>query len=181
MVIDAGVGFGNGRVIPAGPLRETIPGGLARADVIVSIGSNAPPSETARRPILRAQFSPCPTAVRQLRGRKVLAFCGIGRPEKFYHSLHNIGAEVVETQSFPDHYLYRPTDLTSLHKRANQKGLDLVTTEKDRVRLDNNAQQAILCLPVRLVWDNLDRFQDLLSTLTTLQNRTSCQTPLKTA
>lgn len=181
VVIDAGVGFGNGRIIPAGPLRETIDKGLARADLIVSIGSDAPPPETAGRPILRAQFSPCPTAVQQLRGRKVLAFCGIGRPEKFYHSLRNIGAKVVETQSFPDHYLYRPADLTRLHKRANRKGLNLVTTEKDRVRLDSDAQHAILCLPVRLIWDDPNAFQDLLSTLIFLRNRASCQAPRKTA
>ena len=181
VVIDAGVGFGNGRIIPAGPLRETIDKGVARADLIVSIGSDAPPPETAGRPILRAQFSPCPTAVQQLRRRKVLAFCGIGRPEKFYHSLHSIGAEVVETQSFPDHYLYRPADLARLRQRAQQKGLALVTTEKDKVRLDSDAQQALLCLPVRLVWDNPDAFQDLLSTLTTLRSNASCQKPRKTA
>ena len=171
LVIDAGVGFGNGRVLPAGPLRESIRRGLARADLIVSIGLGAPPPETEGRPLLCAQFAPCPTSAQHLRGRKVLAFCGIGRPEKFYHSLRSIGAKVVETQSFPDHYLYRPADLTSLHKRANKKGLALVTTEKDRVRFDSDAQHAILCLPVRLVWDSPDAFQDLLSTLTVLRGR----------
>ncbi len=171
LVIDAGVGFGNRRVIPAGPLRETIHNGLARADLLVSIGSDAPPAETAERPILRAQFAPCPTSARQLRKRKVLAFCGIGRPEKFYHSLRNVGAEVVETRSFPDHYLYRPADIARLHKRAEKKGLELVTTEKDRIRLDKDRQKGILCLPVRLVWDDPNAFKDVLSPLAVLQGQ----------
>src|SRR5262249_17104958 len=86
LVVDSGYGFGNGRVIPAGPLREEIEPGLARADAVILLGNGSVAAlENTALPLLRAQllisFAP------ELKGKKLLAFCGIGRPAKFFDSL----------------------------------------------------------------------------------------------
>lgn len=163
VVIDAESGFQNGRLIPAGPLREDIAQGLARADAIVLMGEGAPRLPSFAGPILSAHLVPAtPDA---LRGRSVLAFAGIGRPQKFFQTLRTMGAEIVAAQSFPDHHRFSATELSVLKASAQKANALLVTTEKDFVRLDPAARQAIMPVPVHAVFANGAALTPLLDRL----------------
>jgi len=163
VVVDGGYGFGNGRVIPAGPCREPIAIGLQRADAVVLIGEDQVgiDSLVTTCPILRADLVPGPEG-EALRGRKVLAFAGIGRPEKFFETLLHCGAELVETQPFPDHYPYAESDVTELRDSAAEQDAVLVTTAKDMVRIPPGLRSAVTVVPVGLRWRDPAAVQILL-------------------
>ena len=137
LVVDAAIGYGNERVIPAGPLREPVEESFARADAAILIGrrptDRAWPWTRPDRPTLHARLTP-DTGGRSLRGRKVLAFAGIGRPEKFFDTLRELGAELIDAVSFPDHHTYNSAMLQRLEARAAAAGAILATTEKDAAR-----------------------------------------------
>ncbi len=166
LAVDAEAGFGNGRVIPAGPLREPVREGLARADAAVLIGPDAARAtlraswpELARIPTLGARIAPAPTGL-DLEGLPVVAFAGIGRPEKAFATLRDLGADLRATHPFPDHYTYPDAVLRRLVAEARGQGALLVTTEKDAVRLAPAWRREVLAVPVRLEpdsWEALDR------------------------
>src|SRR6185369_6847792 len=138
--------------IPAGPLREPVAQGLARADGIILVGNGENVLPTSSAPVMRAHLVPeRPDA---LQGRKVFAFAGIGRPDKFFETLRNLGAELTDTRPFPDHHRFTPAELSSLRKDAQDDGAVLVTTEKDFVRLASEDRDGILTLPVRAAFTN---------------------------
>lgn len=153
LVVDGTQGFGNGRVLPAGPLREPVDRALARADAVVLIGKDgaglAP--VLAGKPVLAARLVPDDSA-RVLAGRKLLAFAGIGRPEKFFESLRAIGAELAATAVFPDHHPYSAAELHRIFDRAERLGARLVTTAKDSVRLPPSLRAQVHAVDVRLEW-----------------------------
>jgi tetraacyldisaccharide 4'-kinase len=138
-VVDSDVGVGNGRVIPAGPLRAPLAPQLRRADALIVVGDGTAADPLVRaaaragRAILRARLSPA--GDKDWRAKPVLAFAGIGRPEKFFASLAEAGAPVGKTMSFPDHYRYSEADAERLMAHADAAELCLVTTEKDLARL----------------------------------------------
>lgn len=141
LMVDAVQGFGNGRLIPAGPLRAPVAAGLARADLVVLVGSEPErtatlarwPELAAARP-LAARLRPRETGL-SLEGERVLAFAGIGRPGKFFATLRGMGAQIVGTVAFADHCDYPAAVLRRLARRARAEGAMLVTTEKDAARL----------------------------------------------
>ena len=165
VVVDAGFGFGNGRVIPAGPLREPLAEGLARSDMVLAIGAAGDRGRFARVwPVvatmtgLAGELVPLPTGM-DWRGLRALAFAGIGRPEKFFATLRGLGAEIVAARSFADHATYDARVLARLRSEATAAGAQLVTTEKDAVRLPPAFRREVLVLPVRLEiedWTALD-------------------------
>ena len=151
VVVDAGSGFGNGRLIPAGPLRESIRHGLARADAVVFVGDGIP--EMPPFPCIhRARL--VPTAPEALKERGVFAFAGIGRPEKFFAMLGAMGAHLAGTQSFPDHHRFTGTELLFLRGVAERARALLVTTEKDYVRIASQDRHGILPVPVHAVFES---------------------------
>jgi tetraacyldisaccharide 4'-kinase len=160
VVVDADYGIGNGRVIPAGPLRESVAAGLARAQGVVMIGEGAGGFlGEVRPPVLRARIVPAPGAL-ALADRAVLAFAGIGRPEKFFATLRALGCRLVASVAFADHHPYGPDDIMRLVEAAVEAGATLVTTEKDAVRLPSEARRMVEVLPVELVFEDeaaLDR------------------------
>ena len=156
LVVDAGYGFGNGRVIPAGPLRESPTRGLARADAVVLLEADAQPGCLEPRgigetlPVLHAALRP--VAGERLVGTRLLAFAGIGRPEKFFTTLLALGAELVGTRSFPDHHPYRAGEIDRLLRVAERAEARLVTTAKDIVRVPPQMRGTIEVLEVEIRW-----------------------------
>jgi tetraacyldisaccharide 4'-kinase len=161
LVIDAETGIGNGRVFPAGPLRAPLKAQLARAHGLILIGLGDAARELAEAaskrasPVFRARLVPDAAAANALARKRVLAFAGIGRPEKFFATLVAIGAEVVERRGFSDHHRFSPAEALSLRSAARAQNLQLVTTEKDLVRMRGDPALAKLAaaakaLPVTL-------------------------------
>lgn len=154
LVVDAGQGFGNGRLIPAGPLREPLAGGLARADLVVLVGEPAERTAAAVRwpalaEALPARLVPVETGL-PLRGERVIAFAGIGHPGKFFSMLSAMGAELVAAIPFADHRNYAEAILRRLVRRARAADAILVTTEKDAARLPAAFRHEVTVLQVRL-------------------------------
>ncbi|MBB6307258.1 tetraacyldisaccharide 4'-kinase [Xanthobacter tagetidis] len=144
LVVDRGVGVGNGRVLPAGPLRAPLAPQLARADLLLVVGEapEADPfpalAELAQAKgcaAAEAVLEPDPDAIARLKGRPLLAFAGIGRPEKFFEMLARTGLDVAERRPYPDHHLFTEAEITALAADAKARGLGLVTTTKDAARL----------------------------------------------
>ena len=133
LVVDAAKGFGNGHILPAGPLRESVRVGLARADAVVLVGSGTPPLPGFSGPVLRARV--VPRNGERLAGRKVIAFAGIGRPEKFFDTLRALDVELAEAREFADHHMFSADEIAQLKAKAKDKSAMLVTTEKDFMRL----------------------------------------------
>ncbi|MBB5372541.1 tetraacyldisaccharide 4'-kinase [Acidocella aromatica] len=155
LVIDGGYGFGNGLLLPAGPLREPVAEAAARCQAAVLIGEDEtgalaalPPS----LPVLRADL--VPDCVAPLERRRVIAFAGIGRPEKFFRSVLSLGAEIINRHAFPDHHPYTTRDVTTLLADAADKSALLVTTEKDYVKLPAPLRNACVVVRARLRWEN---------------------------
>jgi tetraacyldisaccharide 4'-kinase len=150
VVVDGETGFGNGKIVPAGPLRESVPQGLSRADAVVIMGDGAPNLSGFAGPVLRARLE----AERRLDGRRFVAFAGLGRPEKFFAMLRALGAELATTFAFPDHHVYAPDEILNLRKRAEETKAALITTEKDIVRLAAADRRGVEVLPVHAVFDD---------------------------
>jgi tetraacyldisaccharide 4'-kinase len=168
LVVDGAYGFGNGRLLPAGPLREGVEAGLARADAVVLLGADARGIEAAlgpRLPLLQAALAPAPSAAGRLAGRRVLAFAGIARPEKFFATLRDLGAELAETEAFPDHHPFRAGEVEGLIVRARALDALPVTTEKDLQRLPAELAAHVEVLPVAVDWQEPARLDELLARL----------------
>jgi tetraacyldisaccharide 4'-kinase len=159
IVIDSARGIGNGRVFPAGPLRAPLRPQLARTDALIIVGNgNAAQSVAAEiaaqgKPVLSAHLKPDEAQVAQLRGKRVLAFAGIGDPTRFFNTLRASGIEVAGERAFADHHAYSQSQIESLIAEARDDGLTLVTTEKDLARLRDWSQQ-IVPFPVTLEFDD---------------------------
>ncbi len=167
LAIDGGYGFGNGLVLPAGPLREPLAAGFARAQGAVMIGEDR--EEAAEKlppglPVLEARLIPGPEA-EELAGKPLVAFAGIGRPEKFFESLRALGCELLDAVPYPDHHVYKPDEVMWLVEMAAATGAKPVTTLKDYVRLPEEAKPMVETLSVTLEWADEFALDKLLSAL----------------
>ena len=174
LVIDGRRGLGNGKVFPAGPLRAPLDAQLARADAVILVGTvgegaaAAGAAADARKlSLFYARLEPDREAVAALAGRRVLAFAGIGDPEKVFATLREAGIAVAATRSFADHHRYTPADARALCRQADAEGLTLVTTEKDQSRLLGEAALwelagRVRILPVELVFEQAATLGKLL-------------------
>jgi tetraacyldisaccharide 4'-kinase len=164
VVVDGTAGFGNGRIVPAGPLRESVADGLARADAVVLMNEDR--RHVARRmpphlPVLRARLAAGPEHA-HFRGRKVVAFAGIGNPAKFFETLHLLGATLVAVHPFGDHHDFEPTDIQPILDEAYSLDAIPVTTAKDAVRLPPDQRQQVNVLSVRVEWQDEEMLEALL-------------------
>ncbi|ARO15743.1 tetraacyldisaccharide 4'-kinase [Ketogulonicigenium robustum] len=152
VVVDAAAGFGNARPLPAGPLRETLSAGLARADLVLTIGPDVAQTRFATPlpcPRLQGQLVPLETGM-PWQGLRTFAFAGIGNPAKFFTSLESLGATIVGREGLDDHQPLSDALMTRLAAQARALNARLVTTEKDAIRLPDHWRAEVLVLPVRL-------------------------------
>ncbi len=176
VVVDTGVGIGNGAVLPAGPLRERLSLALERTDGIVALGPSPLSTELvnladqASIPIFNSHLEPASAHLSELADERLIAFAGIGRPEKFFSTLRDLGAKLVDTRTFPDHHPFSEKDAETLLALAASENVRLITTAKDAVRLRalaGNAGKRLLgetkVLPVRAVFDDLPGLDKLLT------------------
>ena len=172
LVVDAWRGIGNGAVIPAGPLRAPLDVQLARADALVVVGESDVAATLAGAaehgiPTFHASLAPQVNSVATLAGHQVLAFAGIGDPEKFFATLRNAGITIAGTRAFADHHRYTKREAHDLLAHADREGLILVTTEKDAARMRGDDQVVELAarvkaLPVTLIVERGAAFNTLL-------------------
>ena len=153
IVIDGPRGFGNAKVLPAGPLREPLADALSRAGTVVIVGDDHHRLEGMLADeglcVLHARLEVGPIPGD---GLPLFAFAGIARPAKFFATLEEHGADVVKTRSFADHHRYDPMTVTAMFEEANALGARLVTTEKDWVRLDEETRPLAEPVPVTMVF-----------------------------
>jgi tetraacyldisaccharide 4'-kinase len=172
LVIDGKRGIGNGHVIPAGPLRAPLGKQLDCAQALLVVGESDGTgivNEARQRglPVFRARLVPDAAFIASLAGKRVMAFAGIGDPEKFFATLRGAGVTVAATRSYDDHHRYTRADTQALSDEAERAGLTLVTTEKDLARMQRDDAAATLAarsraLPVTLTFDDDEGFARLL-------------------
>jgi len=163
LVIDGDFGVGNGRIIPAGPLRETPAQAVRKSDAIVLVGDDAVQLNflTDDVPVFRARIVPH-ALQSELVGEKVVAFAGIGRPGKFFKSLEQAGADIVAAVEFADHHPYSQNDIMKLVEKAALNNAALVTTRKDYVRLPVDAKMMTTVFDIDLLFEKPKALQNLL-------------------
>jgi tetraacyldisaccharide 4'-kinase len=173
VVVDGAAGIGNGRVIPAGPLRAPLRTQIVRSDAVIVVGSGAPGDRMVRRIaragriVLRGAITP---ATRQnWADRRFIAFAGIGRPEKFFNTLDRAGVQLADVKGFPDHHPYSEEDARKLLARADQEGVGLITTSKDHARLARlegeraKLRARVVVFDVAMRFENEDRIASLIA------------------
>lgn len=162
LVFDGEFGFGNGMCIPAGPLRESLKSGLKRAQAIIIIGEDK--HNLAKKfnnlPVFKGQITP---QISQPEKEPIIAFAGIGRPEKFYTSLRLCGFKIYQTIDFPDHHQYTREELLSLIEKAKQNKCVLYTTSKDFVKIPSDLRQNFKVLEISIQWEDKEKLKQFLS------------------
>lgn len=172
-VIDAKRAIGNGYVFPAGPLRAPLAAQLAQTDALLVVGKEAEADKVIAQarandlPVFHGRLAPDPASIAGLQGKGVLAFAGIGDPEKFFASAVEAGLDVRERRTFDDHHRYTAREAAELVAQADHNGLAIVTTEKDRARLAGEASLATLSsrtqtLRVAMVIESADELGRLM-------------------
>jgi tetraacyldisaccharide 4'-kinase len=164
LLVDGASGFGNGYLLPAGPLREPIETAAARCAAAILIG----PDLTDAVALLPNSIRVLRASLRQdqdLTDRRVMAFAGIARPSKFWTTLEEAGAVLVGRHPFPDHHPYRPDELDRLVAEANRLDAMLVTTPKDAMRLPPSIRAHVSSVGVTMVWEDPAAIDQLLDQL----------------
>lgn len=161
LVFDGGFGYGNGLAIPAGPLRENLKSGLKRAQAIIIIGEDKHSLETKfnNLPVFKGRIQAIEPKVSN---KNVIAFAGIGRPQKFYDSLRQLNFNIVETIDFPDHHQYTTAELQKIVAQAQDKGALIFTTSKDFVKIPADMQKYFHVLEIEIDWQDKDKLTNFI-------------------
>jgi len=158
-VIDGTYGIGNGRVMPAGPLREEFEHSLQKSNAIVIMGTDRAGMAERIKAItpdivlLKAQVTAKLTNFNIL-NQPIHAFAGIGHPDKFFNMLGELGCDIIKATPFADHHIYKDTEISQLVEVAEADKALLLTTEKDYVRLDTKWKNAVKPLGISVTWDD---------------------------
>jgi tetraacyldisaccharide 4'-kinase len=172
-VVDGKRGIGNGKIFPAGPLRAPLAAQLAATDALLIVGDGAGVDAVASAakardlPVLHGKLVPEARAGAELKGRKVLAFAGIGDPEKFFASAREAGIAIAAVRAFPDHHRFSAEEAAAIIMDAEHEGLALLTTEKDRARMAGDPLTETLAskvhvLPVTMAVREADELRRLV-------------------
>lgn len=162
VVVDGGFGFGNKLPVPAGPLREDIKSGLKRCDsvIIIGIDEHKCVETIGRTPYVRAMTTP---TIKSLKGTRVIAFAGIGRPEKFYYSLKLLEAQIIETINFADHHFYKENELLEIIKQSQIFNAKIYTTSKDYVKIPEHLQEKFHVLDIEIEWKHQEEIIKIIN------------------
>ncbi|NKB48199.1 MAG: tetraacyldisaccharide 4'-kinase [Alphaproteobacteria bacterium] len=169
IVADGATGFGNGRLVPAGPLREPVAEGFARADALVIIGEDKTSIAANLHPdfpVVGARLAPTPEA-EFVSGKRVVAIAGIGRPQKFFTTLQEMGCTLAAHHAFADHHRYTVPEIMNICVEAAALDAIVVTTEKDWVRLPAHTKSMVQTVPVTLEWRDEDQMRALMAGVVT--------------
>lgn len=161
LVFDGEFGYGNGMCIPAGPLRESLSSGLKRAQAIIIIGEDKHNLGNKFKdfPVFKGHIVP---QISTPEKEPIIAFAGIGRPEKFYTSLRLCGFKVYQTIDFPDHHQYTKDELLSLIEKAKQNKCVLYTTSKDFVKIPAELRNNFKVLEITIQWEDEENLKQFL-------------------
>lgn len=160
LVVDGSAGFGNQKCIPAGPLREHIADGIKRAHAALIIGQDCYGlASVLPLPCFKGLIEPLRP---NLTNNRVIAFAGIGRPQKFYTSLQELGIEIIKTFDFPDHHYYSEAELLKILDEAENNHAQAITTAKDFVKIPEALKPRFKVLEIRIKWDNPQELQDFI-------------------
>lgn len=160
LVFNGEMGVLNGKIIPAGPMRESLKSGLKRADAVIMIGNDKTNlTSQIDKPIFKAHIKEQDV---QEDSEKVIAFAGIGYPQKFYNSLMKCGLTIEKAYDFPDHHFYQKDELKTLIKKANKRGLPIYTTLKDYVKIPDNLKEHFKVLHIDAVFDDSNAFFEFM-------------------
>ena len=161
LVFDGTTGIGNGKCIPAGPLRETFAAGIKRAQAIIILGEDKHnlAAQTKDLPIFKGSVV---AKKPEINNNEIIAFAGIGRPEKFYTSLRELGFKLLKTIDFPDHHQYTMAELKKLINEAQKKDAVLFTTAKDFVKIPPQIQKHFHVLEIEISWENEESLKAFL-------------------
>ena len=165
IVINSSQEFGNRRVMPSGPLRESIRRGLSRTNLIIVIGKVTDYLKKTipdNIPVISAKFN-INNENKIFKGQKITAFAGIAYPEKFFNSLREQGAKIVKEVTFPDHHIFDENDLLSLAEIANKTQSILVSTQKDFVRIPKSYRSLVNTLEGEIVFENEELFKEIIT------------------
>ena len=164
LVFNGYQGIGNGRIIPSGPMREHLSKAIAKSDLAVIIDedkNNLKNLIDKKIPVLNANLKIEDKYLNNFKNKKVMAFCGIGYPEKFYRTLEKIGCKIIQTKSYPDHYAYSKKDIKYLLHESQKIDSLLITTEKDYVKIPEKYKNRIYFFPISIEFNDyktLDKF-----------------------
>ncbi len=170
MVVDGAVGFGNKGIFPAGPLREPAHQAAKRVQAIIQIGKDQKrhlEKLMPKPPLIEASLNVDENWLRDydyLKTKKLYAFAGIGRPQKFYDSLSALGFTIAAQKDYPDHFPYTETDIDMMYAAAQKIEAQLITTEKDFLRIPPASRKDVLAMPVRLQFKEEEKILDILKT-----------------
>ncbi len=167
VVVDGQQGFGNCKVLPAGPLRESIAQGLGRAQGVILVGKDSCDikSTLGQLPILKCQIVPDQDSIAAVEGKRLWAFAGLGFPEKFFAMLESQGGRLIERVIFPDHYQYLEDDLQKLVADAKKHNATLVTTAKDLAKIPEKFHPSILEFRINMQFDDPSLLKAILGTV----------------
>ena len=158
-VFDGSAGIGNGRLLPAGPMRVAFDDGVASLDIAFINGDDEHDLTKAidgRVPIMTGNVVADPTIIADLGDVPLLAFAGIGRPQRFFRTIEKVGGNIVQSLAFADHHPYTQSDLTRLQEDSIRLGASLITTQKDWIRLPSEWRERISFLPITMQTDAID-------------------------
>lgn len=147
LVLDGAIGIGNGRCLPAGPLREPLEAAAGRCQAAMINGADQSGLRAHLPPELPSLAGEFALASEAIPSGPLVAFAGIGRPTRFFDDLSQAGGQLIATQSFADHEPYTQAKLAPLAQLAQAHGGQLVTTEKDHVRLPTAWQSRVTPIP----------------------------------